>query len=602
VAAPQEITVVMSSKNTWLWLTAAAALFAFIFLFEHYRPRPETGPKFLLPGLNAKAVTTVQVEIAGQPEIRVERTNGVWQLVTPVIYPAQNTNVEKLLDALQQLTVAHAISEKEFRKDPKAEEDYGIEPPQISLILDSGRPIHFGHRTAPGDQVFVRVIGIGGVSVVDASVLDLFPQNANTWRDTTFADFKNAAFDRISVTNTVKSQSFLLQRDSTNKLWAMIVPIKTRADSEKVDGAVHALEELRIQQFVTDDPKADLENFGLQPPALTVALGQGTDTLFTLDFGKELTNSPGSIYARRRDQNTVVTLSTNALGQWNAYYDVFRDRHLVTLVGPLESIQVQGQDKFSLQWQTNTWRVLPQDFPVDQILAKQLARTLSEMQITEFAKDSVTEPDLPRYGLASPARKYILNWAVSLTATNPPTELDFGTNSDNQVFARRVGEDAVYGISLQDFEALPSASWQLRDRHIWNFDVNDIAQITVQQNGQTRQIVHTGTNGWSLAAGSSGTINDSAIEDTARQLGSLSAFFWAGHGAGKLAQFGFVPGGYQISIQLKNGQKLNVQFGAMTSLGAPYASVMLDGEPWIFEFPPDLYPSVQFCLAIPPTR
>jgi hypothetical protein len=27
---------------------------------------------------------------------------------------------------------------------------------------------------------------------------------------------------------------------------------------------------------------------------------------------------------------------------------------------------------------------------------------------------------------------------------------------------------------------------------------------------------------------------------------------------------------------------------------------MLNGEPWIFEFPPDIYPSVHFCLTIPP--
>ena len=51
----------------------------------------------------------------------------------PVSYPARNTNVQNLLAALQQLTVAHRISEKEFRKDPKAGEEYGIEPPQPML-------------------------------------------------------------------------------------------------------------------------------------------------------------------------------------------------------------------------------------------------------------------------------------------------------------------------------------------------------------------------------------------------------------------------------------------------------------------------------------
>ena len=143
----------MSSKNTWLWLTAAAALFAFIFLFEHFRPRPNTGPAYLLPGLNANAVKTVQIRPAGQIDIRVERTNGGWQLMEPVAYPAQKTHVQKLLDALQQITVAHRISEREFRKDPKAGENFGVEPPQLSLILDSGPPVLFGYRTSPGDQV-----------------------------------------------------------------------------------------------------------------------------------------------------------------------------------------------------------------------------------------------------------------------------------------------------------------------------------------------------------------------------------------------------------------------------------------------------------------
>jgi hypothetical protein len=591
----------MSSKNTWLWLTAAAVLFAFIFLFERFRPHPDTGPAYLLPGLNAKAINTVQIRM-GQVDIRVERTNGVWQLVQPVIYPAQNTNVQNLLDALQQLLIAHQISEKEFRADPKAGENFGIDPAQLSLILDSRPPIYFGYRTSPGDQVFVQVPGIEGVAVVDADVLKLFPRDANDWRDTTLAGLKPGTFDRISVTNTIKSQwSFVLQRDSTNKLWAMISPLKVRADSEKVEDAMRRLEKLRVRQFVSDDPKADLESYGLQPPALTLALGEGTNLLLALDFGKELTNSPGLIYARRRDQNTVVTISTNTLALWNTSYDVFRDRHLVTLLGPIESIHIAGEDEFTMQWETNTtWRILSQDFPVDQTLATRLARNLSELQVADFEHDSVmTKTDLAKYGLATPERKIILAWAASPTATNQPTELDFGTNSNNQIFAQRLGEEAhaVYGIAPADFEALPSASWQLRDRLIWNFDINDVTQITIRQNGKTLQIVHT--NGWSLATNSSGVIKIAAIEDTTRELGHLTAFSWYGHGAAKLADFGITPESYRLTIELKKGEKLEVQFGKATALGSVYASVMLNGEPWIFEFPPDLYPRVQYCLMIP---
>ncbi len=595
----------MSSKNTWLWLTAAAALFAFIFLFEHYRPHPQTGPKYLLPGFKSTTVRTVQIRPASQLEIRADRSNDVWRLTEPVVYAAQGTNIQKLLDALQQLTVAHKLSEQELRADPKADEDYGIDPAQISMVLSLGNAtnwIHFGHRTSPGDQVFVRVIGIEGVSIVDADVLNLFPQNANAWRDTTLADFTNLAFNRITVTNSVRSQSFQLQRDSTNRLWAMTFPMKTRADGEKVEDALGKLETMRVRQFVSDDPKADLELYGLQPPALTVTLGEGTNALVALDFGKEPTNSPGFIFARLHDQNTVVTIPTNALGEWNAPFDVFRDRHLTTLVGPIDKIEVHGEDSFNLQWQTNnSWRVLPQDFPADQILATGLARTLGELQVADFVKDSVTEPDLPHYGLApTPARKYILNWATSVTATNPPTELDFGTNASGQIFARRVGEDAVYGISPMDFEALPAASWELRERRVWNFEVTAVSRVVVQENGQTREIVRSDTNGWSLAKGSSGIINASAIEDTTRELGHLTAFAWVGHGAEKMAGLGFTPTGRQISVELKSGEKLNVQFGGPSRLGSPYACVIYNGEPWIFEFPPDLYSAVQFCLTIPP--
>ena len=281
----------MSSKNTWLWITVAVALFGFIFVFERYFRPVDVGMQYLLPGLDAKAVRTVQIQ-AGPLEIRAERTNGTWQLVEPVTYPAQSTNVQNLLDALQRATVVHSISDSELRKDPKADENYGIDPPQLLLTLDS-RPIYFGHRTPPGDQVFVQVIGVGGLSIVDADILNLFPRNADTWRETKLADFTQLTFDRVTVTNAVKSQSFQFQRDTTNKLWSMTIPMRTRADNKKVDEALQGLDKLRVQQFLSDDPKADLESFGLQVPGLTVALAEGTNTLLVLDFGKRTYQQPG---------------------------------------------------------------------------------------------------------------------------------------------------------------------------------------------------------------------------------------------------------------------------------------------------------------------
>jgi len=594
----------MSSKKTWLWLSAAAALFAFIFLFDRFRPHPPTGPFYLLPDLEVNNVRTVQIWPVGKTAyLRVERTNHVWHLVAPVAYAAQNTNVDNLLMALKNLTVDRRIPEREFRRNARVAADYGIDPPQLSLTLNSGPQILFGNRTAPGDQVFVRIPGIEGLAIVDSAILDFFPTNANDWRDVMLANAAGRSFDEIVVTNTVRSQSsFVLQRDPTNRLWSMTVPLNVRADSEKVDSAVQQLQKLRVHDFVSDEPKADLESFGLQPPAITLALKQGSNSVLVLDFGRELTNSAGLIYARRRDQTAVVTLSTNILSQWNTSYEVFRDRHLLTMLGPIESIRIIGKDDFTLQWRTNnSWRLLNQSFPVDETLATRLARTLSELQAADFKQDTVTDPDLPPYGLDKPARQFFISWAPSATATNPPTQLDFGRSTNGQVFARRIGEKSVYGIAPADFEALPSASWEMRDRHIWNFDVNDVVRLVIQQDGKIREIIHNGTNGWSLPKGSSGTINDSAIENTMQQLAHLTAFAWDDRGADKPAAYGIDSKSYQLTIELKNGEKWSFQLGKETRLGSAYASVVLDGEPWIFEFPPDVFSPMLYCLTIPPT-
>ena len=91
---------------------------------------------------------------------------------------------------------------------------------------------------------------------------------------------------------------------------------------------------------------------------------------------------------------------------------------------------------------------------------------------------------------------------------------------------QRADEDFVYAVTLEDFNRLPEAGWEFRERRIWNFTENDVAQITIHQNGKTRQIIHNGPNKWSLAPGSEGIINPPAIEETAHRFGELTAAGW----------------------------------------------------------------------------
>src|SRR5262245_54222147 len=100
----------MNSKSTWIWLGIAATLFAVILTLEKFGPKPPPAMVALLPDFQAGLVTSVQLGLSDQPsEIQAVRTNGTWQLIKPITYPAQAASIETLLLVLQQLAPAMVI-------------------------------------------------------------------------------------------------------------------------------------------------------------------------------------------------------------------------------------------------------------------------------------------------------------------------------------------------------------------------------------------------------------------------------------------------------------------------------------------------------------
>ena len=591
----------MNSKTTGIWFTIAAALFALIFIFEHFLRPSAAELSRILPELRPPAVTSVQVIPSGALEIRADRTNGAWLLTKPIAYPAQPAAIEALLDALQKLTPATRISAAELRNHRNADVEFGFETPRISLVIETGgqrRQLLVGNKTPPGDQVFLRVVGMDGAFVADADWLKFIPLSANDWRDTALVNANNSGLDWIVLTNGTKVIE--LRRDATNHFWRMIRPFPARADAERITDALQHLQTTRVTRFITDDPKADLTGFGLQPADLDLWLGHGTNFISAIHVGKSPTNDPTQVFARRERWNAIVTTAKEPLSPWRGSVNDFRDSHLLELTAPVAEIEVQGQDNFTLQRQgLNDWQIVGEKFPADAENAQLFIKTLAGLRVAEFVKDVVTTPDLPAYGLETPTRQITLRSAAGDT-NSVMIQLSFGTNQNNEVFVRRADEDFVYAVTAEDFNRLPEAAWEFRERRIWNFTEGDVAQITIHQNGKTRQIVRTGPNKWSLAAGSQGIINPPAIEETTHRFGKLTAYGWVGRNITEPEKnYGLNTNNLQITVELKNGAKCTVDFGTELPSQTALAAVTLDGERWALIFPPVLYQFVLSYLTIP---
>jgi hypothetical protein len=595
----------MNSRNTWRWIAVAVALFAFILVQQRFLRKPSSGPKRILPKLRAAAATSLQVRPATQLEIRADRTNGTWQLTEPLVYPAQAPSIEKLLTELEELTPASFIKAGELQGRPKTDEEYGFATPLATITIEQPRyaaRLRVGAKTTPGDQVFLQVIGVDGVYVVSTNLLNYLPRSADDWRDTTLINLNALSIDRLTVTNGTKI--FELRRDAANKPWRMVYPLQARANNAKTEESLQMLQSVRVRRFVSPDPKADAEVYGLQPPELEVALGQGTNSVAQLQFGKSLTNDAHLIYARRLGMNGIVAVPKDLLAPWYAQINDFRDPFLLNWAGPVMSIEVRGQDNFSLQQQTNdTWRILPQDLPADAGLVKDLLTALSGLQVVEFTKDVAITADLPERGLASPSQQYILRGALTNTPAGPTNpiivEVDFGTNQGDKVFARRTDEGCIYAVKFADFQRLPATSWEMRERQIWNFSTNNVARLTLQEQDRVRQIIRNGPNDWSLAPGSQGVINVLAVEEAVQGLCHLTAVAWVARGDQSRTRYGFTDKDLRITLELKNGDKAVVEFSALASPNSPYAAVTMDGQLWLFQFSSWLYDYVQRYLSVP---
>ncbi|MDW7979422.1 MAG: DUF4340 domain-containing protein [Verrucomicrobiales bacterium] len=590
----------MNPKTTVTLVVLAAGLFTFIFFFERHLGRRTLPPDAFraMPELNVDAVTSVQVRPAGQLEICVERTNGTWLITKPIVYPAQAELVEALLRALERLDTRHQITLQELKTRDAPEREFGFDPPRSVIIINQHREriqVHIGRLAPLKDRLFVRVVGKPEVFTAEASMLSLIPQTAADWRDTALIQLGKLSFDRVLVLNN-GSRVFELAWNTNTGAWRLVWPIEARADSRKIDDLLAKLGRTRVTQFVTDDPGADLDAFGLLRPGLELVFGRGTNTVAHLQFGSSPGGDAALLYARRAGQPNVLVVPAEPIHPWRTRFEEFRDRSLVRIpAGTVDAVEVIGAENFAVRRLTeNQWQVVgTNSFAADTLLLQQMFGALEALEVAEFVKYVVTEHDLPSYGLNPPARQYILrSGKVGATGTSTNgivAHLMFGNVQGDKVYAKRADEDSVYAVQLSQYVRLPSAGWQLRDRRIWQFTENDVVRLIVREKGKLTELRRTGTNQWTFAPGSQGILNPFAVEETVHRLGMLTAVMWLGYGNEARASYKFTDQSDTITVETRNGTRFTLELGGFSPRALPCGAVLLDGQPWVFELYPHLY-------------
>lgn len=602
----------MRSRSLWILLGMAVLMFVYIWKYE--RPGRDPAARAheqyrVFPELDPARVTAVTLT-ASNLTLRVERARGRWVLVDPP-YPAHGFMVDQWLESVAGLASSDRLDPADWAGHPAGLATLGLDPPRAEVVLEQGtRALRFqlGDRTPLGARMYLKFSDRPGVEVTGSTPLDQFPARVVDWRDPHFLELRGLAFDRIEMSSA--GREYAVERDEETQRWRMVRPRPARADHGRVQALLQQLQVAPVLEFVSDAPVSDPEPYGLLNPVAVLNFYAGAQSMLNVEFGRPWAEDAVGVYARRSSLPGVVVVPREALELVAVSYAELLDYRLIDRpLDGLTGIEVAATESFALARDAEgLWRITqPPGVPTDPGLTAMLLEQLRGLRILDVAKEVVTDLELPAYGLAHPQQRIRLLWVDGAAAGKPlELRLDFGAGDAGRVYVRRSDENPVYTVDAHEAFGLPRAAFELRDRRLWQFQTNDVVSLSVTREGTTRKLLRSPGGKWSFAPGSQGVVNTFALEEAVHRFGSLRARHWVARGTAELARHGIPQMAHRLEIELSRGAQtstLALDFGAASPSGGPFAALVLEGEPTIFECPLDVfYPYDEVVRSMAPSR
>ena len=584
-------------------MAIAAIVAGYLFIFEFKQPEPAKIIPTLVKPFKANEITAIQISYNGTNNIRAIQNNGRWILEKPVRYPAMTEGPNALLETINKL---QPLS---FREAMDNASDFGFEPPRVLIRLEhNSGPItlELGDFTLLEDKLYARSPSKPGVFTIDKKFLNALPFTENYWRDRKLFHLENKRLDIDHIHIRSGPRQILLQQTSNN-VWqvAQPTPVK-RGDQTRVEQALVKLWNWNVITFVSDDPKVDLQRYGLQSPEAELVLSHGTNRLAAIQFGSSPTNQPSQVYARRLNHTNIVVIPKPWLEDLRSPVWAYCDHHLVDAFDPgpgsLSRIEVQSGDPFTLEQSTNgVWSITqPSTLPADGELILNFLGQLRSLKAIELEREVVG--DFSIYGLEQPSGQYTLRRRGGTNAIL--SQISFGSptgNDGGQLFTRRYDEEAVYIVSSADRQKLSTYAYQLRNREFWQFSSEDVFKISIVRGENSVELLRNIKGEWTRTDSKLSPESRDNIHTALTALGRLRVAAWTARGADKLATYDILQRKKSVSLEIKRNGKTftrKVQFGKQSpSLNFyAYATDPLDQESVVFEFPLNTYNACEIIL------
>ena len=500
----------MNSRKT-LFLIVLVGIVGGLVVWDHFKGTTTTDREVhskRLLNLDTKQVRRFEL-IHSNQTIVLEKTGDNWDIKKPIAVRADFSAVSSTLDELEFIERSRMLTEKDLQGASLA--SFGLEPPRASIMLSNqvgAVTLLIGNETPTKNALYVQVAGHREVCVAPVSLYDRATQSLDALRSRTAVEFTPASVTRLEI----KTADRVIELKKSDAHWTIVRPLVARADQDKISELLSGLAGLRVQDFVSEDPK-DLHTFHLDEPEreVTVFTGEAGQTLL---LGRSPTNDAGKVYAKLKSADSIFTIAGEPAKKFAVQINDLRDpRVLAFEPASVKSIAiVRGADKLALQHDVQGWKLtVPVSVAADEVAVNRFLNDLAGVRAKQFVVDVTTEPQ--RYGLTTPTA------TVTLTGASTNVLLVGSVDDSNTVrFAKCAGEEFIYGVEPNLLEQLPANYGALRSRLVFDLPAEKIAQLVAGN-----VTVERAANKWKLVTPASGTLDTNAVDAVVAALAKLPA-------------------------------------------------------------------------------
>jgi hypothetical protein len=324
-----------------------------------------------------------------------------------------------------------------------------------------------------------------------------------------------------------------------NGKWAITSPEPLPADQGAVTSMLSSLSPVAADSVVDDKP-ADLGRYGLNSPALTVAIHEKGGKTDTLAFGDDV--PAGSlVYARVNSDPKVYAVSSSVKSSFDKSVNDLRDKRLLTFdsnsLARIELVSAKADIEFGKN-NLNEWQIVkPQPYRADNFQVEELLRKLTDAKM-----------DLS--GSAEDQKKADASFAsgqnvatVKVTDGSGTQTLEVRKNKDDYYGKSSVVKGA-YKVSSDLGKELEKSIDDFRNKKIFDFGFNDPNKIEIQQGASDKILIRSGTD-WKLNGRTMDAGNVQALIDKLRDLS-----------AAKFVTSGFTTPAVTITITSNDGKRV----------------------------------------------